>query len=120
MLLTALAASASAISLLALTLLSAWLLQLRRVRGRQFIFTRQQLVDGFGKCQLDSQRVLISFWQLSEYLLLLIRAPSPRRRLSGLCSDAFMLVANLAQIALQRVPLVASRSRSLGRLWNLG
>ncbi len=50
-------------------MLSTWLLQLRRVQRSSIHLARQQLVDGFGKYQLDFSVVLISFWQLSEYLL---------------------------------------------------
>ncbi len=59
--------------------LSAWLLQLRRVRsGRQFIFTRQQLVDDL---------VNASF---------LIQRGSDQLALANTCSPSASLVAGLA------------------------
>ncbi len=49
--------------------------------GRQFIFTRQQLVGRLVNASLISAWFLIGFWQLSEYLLQFQRLA--RRRLSG-------------------------------------
>ncbi len=51
--LTALAASASDFPVRVYAVLSAWLLQLRRVQRSSNSSLRQQLVDGFGKSQLD-------------------------------------------------------------------
>ncbi len=52
--LTALAASASSDFLFAFTLCQlGYFSFVVRLRGRQFTLTRQQLADGFGKCQLD-------------------------------------------------------------------
>ncbi len=55
--------------LFAFAVLSAWLLQLRRVQRSSIHLLRGNFVDGFGKCQLDFRRGSVSFWQLSEYLL---------------------------------------------------